>query len=613
MNQRNVRFKMHRKTAAEWAASTVVLYLGEPGCTTDTGVLKIGDGVNVWSALAAISGGSGVTDHGALTGLTDDDHTQYQKESEKDANSGYCGLDSGGKVDGDRLPAFSTTKKAGVPAVPTPSGQFLKDDGTWASPAGASHNRQHAIMDAADHTSTITPGKLIKAAATTGLPAEATNTDTEVAAAVTASHANTNDPSAGQKAALPGTSGTPSDTNRYVTDADARNTNSRTPSAHKTSHEPGGADAMTVDAAAATGSLRTLGTGATAACAGNDSRLSDARTPTSHGNAQHSSTFITISDVTGTKIDDLTQGDDNTDLNASTSRHGLAIKATAPGAGVRNVLAIDNTETAYKNAALVDDTNPAALGTAGPGTSLVAARRDHIHTLPAIDATAAATDITTRDATTSAHGLVVKATAPASGLLNVVGIANAETVYANKALYDATNPAALGTAGPGTQLVAARRDHIHTLPKLDDVAAPDDNTDLNVSTSVHGLVPKAPNNTYQMLRADGAWARPRASAYATTSSATPTPDADTYDTYELTALAEAATFGAPTGTPVNGQKLMIRILDNGTARGLTWNSIYAARGAALPSTTVQSKVHHIGFIYSSNKTKWDCVVAVVEA
>jgi len=36
---------------------------------------------------------------------------------------------------------------------------------------------------------------------------------------------------------------------------------------------------MAVDAAAATGSLRTLGTGATQACAGNDSRLSDSRAP----------------------------------------------------------------------------------------------------------------------------------------------------------------------------------------------------------------------------------------------------------------------------------------------------------------------------------------------
>jgi hypothetical protein len=66
---------------------------------------------------------------------------------------------------------------------------------------------------------------------------------------------------------------------------DSRLSDPRTPVAHKTSHEPGGADALAVDAAAATGSLRTLGTTSTSACAGNDSRLSDARTPVAHNQA----------------------------------------------------------------------------------------------------------------------------------------------------------------------------------------------------------------------------------------------------------------------------------------------------------------------------------------
>lgn len=44
--------------------------------------------------------------------------------------------------------------------------------------------------------------------------------------------------------------------------------------------------------------------------------------------------------------------------------------------------------------------------------------------------------------------------------------------------------------------------------KLDDLAAPDDNTDLDVSTSRHGLVPKAPNDTQKYLRGDGTWAVP---------------------------------------------------------------------------------------------------------
>jgi len=41
-----------------------------------------------------------------------------------------------GTLDGDRLPGFSTTKRAGVPATGAPSGKFLKDDETWATPAG---------------------------------------------------------------------------------------------------------------------------------------------------------------------------------------------------------------------------------------------------------------------------------------------------------------------------------------------------------------------------------------------------------------------------------------------------------------------------------------------
>jgi hypothetical protein len=46
----------------------------------------------------------------------------------------HAGSDiTSGTLDGDRLPAISTTKKGGVPAAPSPSGKFLKDDGTWAT------------------------------------------------------------------------------------------------------------------------------------------------------------------------------------------------------------------------------------------------------------------------------------------------------------------------------------------------------------------------------------------------------------------------------------------------------------------------------------------------
>ena len=65
----------------------------------------------------------------------------------------------------------------------------------------------------------------------------------------------------------------------------------RIPTAHHTTHEPGGSDAMAVDQAAGVGSLRTLGTSSVQAAAGNDSRLSDSRTPTGSAGGQLSGTY----------------------------------------------------------------------------------------------------------------------------------------------------------------------------------------------------------------------------------------------------------------------------------------------------------------------------------
>ena len=107
------------------------------------------------------------------------------------------------------------------------------------------------------------------------------------------------------------------------------------------------------------------------------------------------------------------------------------------------------------------------------------------------------------------------------------------------------------------------------------------------------------NTTYIPIRAE-----------VEASNTTPDPDADDYDMYILTALAGNATFSAPSGTPSQGQKLLIRIKDNGTIRTLGWNAIYRAMGVDLPTTTTASKTMYIGFVYNSTDTKWDCVAFV---
>lgn len=78
----------------------------------------------------------------------------------------------------------------------------------------------------------------------------------------------------------------------------------------------------------------TYGTAVNTVCQGNDSRLSDARTPTTHATSHQSGGGDAV------KLDDLSAPDDNTDLDASTSKHGLLLKL---GGGSTNFLRADGT------------------------------------------------------------------------------------------------------------------------------------------------------------------------------------------------------------------------------------------------------------------------------
>lgn len=96
----------------------------------------------------------------------------------------------------------------------------------------------------------------------------------------------------------------------------------------------------------------------------------------------------------------------------------------------------------------------------------------------------------------------------------------------------------------------------------------------------------------------------------TTSGSTITPTITTSQ-YNVTALAATANFAAPSAG-IDGQKLMIRIKDNGTAQTLTWTTTsggYRAEGIVLPTTTVASTPLYVGCIYNAQDSYWD-VVAV---
>jgi len=98
----------------------------------------------------------------------------------------------------------------------------------------------------------------------------------------------------------------------------------------------------------------------------------------------------------------------------------------------------------------------------------------------------------------------------------------------------------------------------------------------------------------------------------TTDDATAVIDVTLTDTYELSAVANATTFST-TGTPVDGQKIMIRFKDAGVAKGLTWDAIFVAIGVTLPTTTVAGKWHYVGGVYNSSATKFHILAVGVEA
>ena len=106
--------------------------------------------------------------------------------------------------------------------------------------------------------------------------------------------------------------------------------------------------------------------------------------------------------------------------------------------------------------------------------------------------------------------------------------------------------------------------------------------------------------------ADPTWGIPAPVVQSLATTVLITPAANT-DMVDVTALAANASFAAPAGSPANGQGLVIRIKDNGTARSIGFNGIYREIGASLPTTTVAGKTMYLGFIYNSAGPKWDLI------
>lgn len=96
-----------------------------------------------------------------------------------------------------------------------------------------------------------------------------------------------------------------------------------------------------------------------------------------------------------------------------------------------------------------------------------------------------------------------------------------------------------------------------------------------------------------------------------TTSTTLTPDGDNSDIsqMQMTGVTGTLTIAAPTGTPVNGQKLIVKIIAT-NSQTYSFNATYHFSSTTIAPTTIGAgKTDYLGCIWNSTNTAWD-VVAV---
>lgn len=197
---------------------------------------------------------------------------------------------------------------------------FLRGDGTWASPGGGGTGDVAGPASAVDSRIAAfdgTTGKLLKDGGSTvaNVLSRANHTGTQSADTLTDGTTN-KAYTATEQTKLAGISAGA----EVNVNADWNSVSGDSQILNKPTL--GGAAALNV------------GTTAGTVAAGDDSRLTDARTPTAHATSHQSGGSDAI------KLDDLATPDDNTDLDATTGRHGLLPKL---GGGTTNFLRADGT------------------------------------------------------------------------------------------------------------------------------------------------------------------------------------------------------------------------------------------------------------------------------
>lgn len=99
-----------------------------------------------------------------------------------------------------------------------------------------------------------------------------------------------------------------------------------------------------------------------------------------------------------------------------------------------------------------------------------------------------------------------------------------------------------------------------------------------------------------------------------TDASTVTPNANTTDIGILTSLSQSTNFANPTGTPLDGQILKLRIT-SAASQFITFGTAYGTESSlSLPlATTGGGAEDTIAFQYSANESKWMLIATTIGA
>jgi hypothetical protein len=93
-----------------------------------------------------------------------------------------------------------------------------------------------------------------------------------------------------------------------------------------------------------------------------------------------------------------------------------------------------------------------------------------------------------------------------------------------------------------------------------------------------------------------------------------TPNSDLYDQVNYS-LTGTSSFSNPSGTPVDGQKLTIRLYAASTQTISSWSSStggYRAIGLTLPTSVTATKTVYVGCIWNSTDSFWDVIAVAAQ-